>query len=179
LKLWTGIKEQCWRIVAILIVGVLTVFADTIVGEIQIALHHADQQMEGYEELSEDLSRFAFHAEVLLTFFREGWTSRPALEETTGPYNDAVIALRCGELRNEVLIRRYWGERAEAEFQSVMARVREVEHHIRRLNPEYDAVIAGEKQYADPAITSPIVQDLQPAVEQLQAETTEFLHELL
>lgn len=179
MKFWNGIKDQLWRILAVMIVGVLTVFSNSIVGDIKRAMNKADQQVAGYEELSEELSRFAFLTEVIVTFFDEGWTTKTALEETAAPYNESISTLRCRELLNEVMVRRYWGEAAEAEFITIMDLVKAVEDHVRKLNPEYDDVIAGKKPFADKANTDPIIAELKPLLQELQNEVSDFLHSLM
>ena len=76
---------------------------------------------------------------------RDGWTTQRLLAATEEPYNETILVLRSLRCANEALISHFRGQSRHAEFNEIMDWVREVDSHIRQLNPKFDARMRGEQ----------------------------------
>ena len=175
-SVWESLTTQTatWFVgVVILLLGV---FSDRIVESVKFALNRADLRTQQYETLSTELSRYAFSAELLEEFLREGWTTGPTLRALVTEYNEAITSLRRREYVHLAWLDRYWGEAEVEEFQELMAVVRQVDGAIHRLNDEFEAVnIRGTQERVDAEKAKPVIEAIGPLVGQLQERTQGFL----
>lgn len=109
----------------------------------------------------------------------KGWTTKTLLEPTEEPYDETILTLRTREFANEALISHFWGQVARDEFVEIMDLICEIHAQLRFVNPEFDAVMRGEKDVCDPAVTDPIILPLKPMLADLEDRVSTLLHRLL
>jgi len=61
------------------------------------------------------------------------------------PYDEAIPTLRKRPQAKKALISHFWGPSRPDEFDAVTGLIGEIDHRIRRLNQEFDAVMQGER----------------------------------
>ncbi|HEX7176191.1 MAG TPA: hypothetical protein VF240_13095 [Pyrinomonadaceae bacterium] len=176
--IWEKIKDNFTTLFVTTLVALLTVFSDSIVGNIKFAVNRANLRTTHYEKLATDLSNYTFSAENVTEFYEQGWTSKSSLELAVKPYNDAIVNLRKQEYVNAALLHRFWDADDVSRFKAVMETVREVDTQIHSLNSEAEAVANAVKPKADPAVTKPVTDKLKPLIEELKSRVSAFLSDL-
>ena len=161
------------------IVAIITVFSDTIVGDIRFSLNKADLRVASYEKFTSSISNFVFNAEIVTEFYDQGWTTASSLKFAVPPYNDAITDLRKNEYVTYGMLNRFWTKDDINRFEDVMETVKKIDFQVHSLNPEAEAVINGTKLKADIKFTEPIADTLKSLNRELETRVKKFLLPLI
>lgn len=172
------LKENITMYVITAIIGLLTIFSDSIAGRIKFELNRTDLRTSHHQELSENLSSFVFESENIAEYFENGWTTPKSLEALVGTYNEAITTLRKKEISTESLLHQFWKEADVKNFQETMALVKAVDAKVHSLTPEALSVIEGNAKTVNTAVTQPIITDLKVINQQLREKSRAFLDSL-
>lgn len=161
------------------LVTLLTVFSDRIVGDIKFTINRADLRASKYDEVAAALSNHVFAVENVSEYYERGWTTKESVSSLATWYNESISAVRKDEYATLALLHKYWDEDDVGRYEQLMKDIRTVDATIHELNAEAPAIVAGTKPTADPAITKPITDKLNPLIQRLRTMVTEFLTNLL
>jgi hypothetical protein len=123
------------------LIGVLTVFSDTIVGRIRFRLNRADLRTKYFERLAKDLSAYLFYAEIFEERYRRKWIDADDLGALGSDINGAITTLRKKEAVYRSWAKKYWGAKSAYQLADVMAAVKSVDDAVHAFNDE-----GGEEQ---------------------------------
>jgi hypothetical protein len=162
-----------------LVISVLAIWPNILIDRIKEKLNQADLRFAHLNQISEDLSEFAFNAEVVNEYFDKNWTTKRSLEAIVDDYNKSVTAVRKREKLYYAILNKYWEPPIIEKFTSLMREnIKPVDLTIRQLTPEAELVISGSQPKVRPQEVAIILKQLDPKVAELSKKTTEFLDAL-
>jgi len=152
---------ETWLIVSL--VGILTVFSDTIIARVRFALNRADLRSKYFEELALDLSTFVFYSDLFhLRHFRHESHFRD-VKAIGDDVNQSFTTLKTKEYVYRSWVRRYWATSRSSE------KVKRFESAMLSATTVYEAIIEfnkkGEEQQKTEALGK-CLADLKTKVDQ-------------
>jgi hypothetical protein len=150
------------------ILGLLTVFSDTLTERIKFSLDRASLREEKFGKLSDDLSMYLFDCELLQKFLAEGDTKEELDANVSDELNDSITRLRGAEYTNRAIITRYWDAERAKEFEEIMDEVKNLDDVFHELNRQ-------PKDKFTPPLESKVSTDIKLKLDPLRNKVQSFL----
>lgn len=182
-KFWPQLRshfsERMGTYIVTTVFTIVTVFSDTLAGNIRSALNRADARDEKYAVLSRQLSDYLFECKLIEEYLNNGWTTREAFTPIVLDYNNDITDLRKNEYVDRAILAKYWNKDRRAEFVTIMNDIHGVDSTIHSLNDEMEQVnILKTKEKIDPVRAKSTATDLQNKLALLTPETEGLLDKL-
>jgi len=171
-----SLKNQAatWFVGAV--IGLLAVFSGKLTEQVKFALNREDLRAKNYEDLSTDLSEFAFNANLLAEFFDHNWTTRETMIDILKSYNDLVVKILKKDFVYRAWIKKYWGHEQQQLYSNVATLIREYDNALHSFNDEFEAVnITKTKDKFSPERAKEAARTLHPIAEKLKTATDALL----
>jgi hypothetical protein len=175
--LWAMIKERLGTILITLIVGIATLFSNSIISRIDFSLNHRKLISDNYNTLIQDISDHIFNIEIIEEYFSKNLTGKTSLKFTIDPYNNSITKIRRNEYYNLTYLNKYCTKEEVAMFREVMKGIKEIDLLIHEFNEEGEKIMNDEIIKADEKFSKSIADKIKPKLTKLDDNINLFLEE--
>ncbi|MBT9521863.1 MAG: hypothetical protein IV101_13340 [Dechloromonas sp.] len=174
-KIIESLRSNLLQWVVTALITLLTVFSGYFTENVRLSINRADQRIKQYEDLTKELNKFVFSAELCVDMIENNWTRKETLIDWNKDYNSAITTLRQNEYVYRAWLNKYWSSNNVNEFNKVMTVIVSFDNEYRRLNNEIENVLYDEQKKINERSAKEASEKLNPIKNNLVEVTKAFI----